>query len=133
MLEGRVRGVSHFGGRAPRIFGVFFLLQGWRAAGDDDRFALLLRALALPRVRQTDSFDWDTNPHTPRLYFKPAAPLHLPRHNDLLGLHRLNVGMEKYYGAHPLSPGDPWRLSYSVGTLGVRMCITERLEEDVGE
>ena len=20
---------------------------------------------------------------------------------------------------HPLSPGDPWRLSYSVGTLGV--------------
>ena len=34
---------------------------------------------------------------------------------------------------HPLSPGDPWRLSYSVGTLGVRMCITERLEEDVVE
>ena len=29
---------------------------------------------------------WDTNPHTPRLYFKPAPPLHLPRHNDLQGL-----------------------------------------------
>ena len=28
---------------------------------------------------------WDTNPHTPRLYFKSAPPLHLPRHNDLLG------------------------------------------------
>ena len=28
---------------------------------------------------------WDTNPHTPRLYFKPAPPLHLPRHNDLQG------------------------------------------------
>ena len=25
--------------------------------------------------RQTDSFNWDTNPHTPRLYFKPAPPL----------------------------------------------------------
>ena len=48
---------------------------------------------------QTDSFDWDTNPHTPRLYFKPAPPLHLPRHNDLLGLHRLNMGMEKYYAS----------------------------------
>ena len=22
------------------------------------------------RNRQTDSFNWDTNPHTPRLYFK---------------------------------------------------------------
>ena len=42
---------------------------------------------------------WDTNPHTPRLYFKPAPPLHLPRHNDLLGLHRLNMGMEKYYAS----------------------------------
>ena len=30
-------------------------------------------------------FDWDTNPHIPRLYSKPAPPLHLPRHND--GLH----------------------------------------------
>ena len=30
--------------------------------------------------RQTDSFDWDTNPHTPRLYCKPAPPLLLPRH-----------------------------------------------------
>ena len=39
------------------------------------------------RSRQTDSFNWDTNPHTPRLYFKSAPPLHLPRHNDLLGLH----------------------------------------------
>ena len=29
--------------------------------------------------RQTDSFNWDTNPHTPRLYFKSAPPLHLPR------------------------------------------------------
>ena len=46
--------------------------------------------------RQTDSFIWDTNPHTPRLYFKPAPPLHLPRHNDLLGLHRLIAGMERY-------------------------------------
>ena len=45
--------------------------------------------------RQTDSFDWDTNPHTPRLYCKPAPPLLLPRHNDLLGLHRLITGMEK--------------------------------------
>ena len=44
---------------------------------------------------QTDSFNWDTNPHTPRLYFKSAPPLHLPRHNDLLGLHRLITGMEK--------------------------------------
>ena len=23
------------------------------------------------RVRQTDSFNWDTNPHPPRLYCKP--------------------------------------------------------------
>ena len=23
--------------------------------------------------RQTDSFNWDTNPHTPRLYFKSVA------------------------------------------------------------
>ena len=45
--------------------------------------------------RQTDSFDWDTNPHTPRLYCKPAPPLLLPRHTDLLGLHRLITGMEK--------------------------------------
>ena len=45
--------------------------------------------------RQTDSLNWDTNPHTPRLYCKPAPPLHLPRHNDLLGLHRLITGMEK--------------------------------------
>ena len=42
---------------------------------------------------------WDTNPHTPRLYFKPAPPLHLPRHNDLLGLHRLITGMEMYYAS----------------------------------
>ena len=36
---------------------------------------------------------------TPRLYYKPAPPLRLPRHNDLLGLHRLNMGMEKYYAS----------------------------------
>ena len=42
---------------------------------------------------------WDTNPHTPRLYFKSAPPLHLPRHNDLLGLHRLITGMEMYYAS----------------------------------
>ena len=35
--------------------------------------------------RQTDSFDWDTNPHTPRLYYKPAPPLRLQRHNKILG------------------------------------------------
>ena len=29
--------------------------------------------------RQT-VLDWDTNPHTPRLYLKPAPPLRLPRH-----------------------------------------------------
>ena len=45
--------------------------------------------------RQTDSFNWDTNPHTPRLYFKPAPPLHLPRYSDLQGLHQLTMGMEK--------------------------------------
>ena len=61
---------------------------------------------------------WDTNPHTPRLYFKPAPPLHLPRRTDLLGLHRLIAGMESTT-PHPLSPVDPWRLSYIVGTLGV--------------
>ena len=37
--------------------------------------------------RRTDSFNWDTNPLPPRLYCKPAPPLPLPRHNDLLGLH----------------------------------------------
>ena len=49
---------------------------------------------------------WDTNPHTPRLYFKPAPPLHLPRHNDLLGLHRLIAGMERY-NASPAEPRRP--------------------------
>ena len=50
-------------------------------------------AFSFSHPGQTDSFDWDTNPHTPRLYFKPAPPLHLPRHNDLLGSHRLNIGV----------------------------------------
>ena len=27
-------------------------------------------------------FNWDTNPHTPRLYCKPAPPLLLPRLGD---------------------------------------------------
>ena len=54
--------------------------------------------------RRTDRqtvLDWDANPHTPRLYFKPAPPLHHAlhpptRHNDfILGLHRLITGMEK--------------------------------------
>ena len=80
--------------------------------------------------RQTDSFNWDTTPHTPRLYCKPAPPLRLPRHNDLLGLHRLITGMEKVHSASPAEPRRPVApLSCSVGTLGVRMCITERLEE----
>ena len=48
--------------------------------------------------RQTDSFDWDTNPHTPRLYCKPAPPLHLPRHDDLLGLHRSSAVITGVYG-----------------------------------
>ena len=38
--------------------------------------------------------DW-----SPRLYFKPAPPLRLPRRNDLLGLHRLIAGMEMYYAS----------------------------------
>ena len=49
--------------------------------------------------RQTDSFNWDTTPHPPRLYFKPAPPLRHPCHNDLLGLHRLIAGMEMYYAS----------------------------------
>ena len=59
----------------------------------------------------------------------------LPRHNDFLPWDYIGSsrGMEMYDRPHPLSPGDPWRLSCSVGTLGVRMCITERLEVDVGE
>ena len=91
-------------------------------------------------TRQTDRqtvLIWDTNPHTPRLYFKPAPPLRLPRHNDLLGLHLLIAGMEMYYAspAEPRRPVAPlvFGLSCSVGTLGVRMCITERLEVDVDE
>ena len=55
---------------------------------------------SLKTDRQT-VLDWDTNPHPPRLYFKPAPPLRLPRHNDLLGLHRLITGMENV----------PWGLS----------------------
>ena len=87
--------------------------------------------------RQTDSFDWDTNPHTPRLYYKPAPPLRLPRHNDLLGLHRHIMGMETYYASpsesrRPVAPlvkcGDSW-----CSDVYHWMCITERLEEDVGE
>ena len=67
--------------------------------------------------RQTDSFNWDTNPHPPRLYFKPAPPLRHPRHNDLLGLHRLIAGMEMYYASPaesrlPVAPlvkcGESW-------------------------
>ena len=65
--------------------------------------------------RQTDSFNWDTNPHTPRLYCKPTPPLPLPRHNDLLGLHIGSSRVwKKYYASHPLSPGDLLRLSCSV-------------------
>ena len=46
--------------------------------------------------RQTVLIGTRTPPHTPTLYCKqPAPPLHLPRHNDLLGLHRLITGMKK--------------------------------------
>ena len=69
-------------------------------------------------IRQTDSFNWDTNPHTPRLYFKSAPPLHLPRHNDLLGLHRLITGMEMYYASPVCLDQD------AVGeTLSVSVCL----------
>ena len=49
--------------------------------------------------RQTDSFRLGHEPPPPRLYFKPAPPLRHPRHNDLLGLHRLIAGMEMYYAS----------------------------------
>ena len=62
--------------------------------------------------RQTDSFNWDTNPHTPRLYFKPAPPLHLPRYTDLQGLHQLIMDVEKYYASPAGSRRRPrvWHL-----------------------
>ena len=49
--------------------------------------------------RETHSFRLGHEPTPPRLYFKPAPPLRHPRHNDLLGLHRLIAGMEMYYAS----------------------------------
>ena len=46
--------------------------------------------------RQTDSFNWDTNPPPPRLYFKPAPP-HLSLLLDgrwLLSLREIKAGEE---------------------------------------
>ena len=68
--------------------------------------------------RQTDSFNWDTNPHTPRLYFKPAPPLHLPRYSDLQGLHQLIMDVEKYYA----SPAGSRRLMAPPVKCGESRC-----------
>ena len=70
------------------------------------------------RDRQTDSFNWDTNPHTPRLYFKPAPPLHLPRYTDLQGLHQLIMDVEKYYA----SPAGSRRLMAPPVKCGESRC-----------
>ena len=77
------------------------------------------------RHRQTDSFNWDTNPRTPRLYFKPAPPLRLPRLTltcwDYIGS---SGGMEEYNASpaesrlpfaplvttHPTYPQKVWKV-----------------------
>ena len=78
---------------------------------------MLTRYEYLTSVTDRQFLIWDTNPHTPRLYFKPAPPLRHPRHNDLLGLHRLIAGMEMYYASPaesrlPVAPlvkcGESW-------------------------
>ena len=62
------------------------------------RFTQISLPVCVLSDRQT-VFNWDTNPHTPRLYFKSALPLRLPRHNDLLGLHR-----STHWSAHSSIP-----------------------------
>ena len=80
--------------------------------------------------RQT-VLDWDTNPHTPRLYFKPAPPLRLPRHNDLLGLHRLIMGMEKY-NASPAEPRHTTREAPSnLANKGAKEVLHEKGAKEV--
>ena len=96
-----------------------------------------------PSHRQTKTVLIGTrtlDPHTPDsikiVYFKPAPPLHHPRHNDLLGLHRLIMGMEKYDASPAESPrlkayqsarrsGKP--CPWGVLVFGSDKCITARL------
>ena len=79
------------------------------------------RVTSAPQItsdRQTDSFNWDTNPHTPRLYFKPAPPLHHPRYTVLQGLHQLIMDVEKYYA----SPAGSRRLMAPPVMCGESRC-----------
>ena len=85
------------------------------------------------RDRQTDSFKLGHEPTHPPTLFQAGSASASPTSQRLTGITSAHHGYGKSTTPHPLSPGDPLRLSYSVGTLGVRMCITERLEKDVLE
>ena len=73
--------------------------------------------------RQTDSFNWDTNPHPPRLYFKSAPPLHLPRHKHSTQEPRLSHSAITI--VHPGSMRPSVLLTI---TLAVRICTASAAE-----
>ena len=84
------------------------------------------------QITQTDSFDLGHEPTHPPTLFQVGSASASPTSQRLTGITSAHHGYGKSTTPHPLSPGDPLRLSCSVGTLGVWMCITERLEVDVG-
>ena len=85
--------------------------------------------------RQT-VFSWDMSPHTPPLYLKPAPPLHLPRHNDLLRLPgTLPMSVEMYRTRHYASPAETVqatrRASRAVWGVLVFGCVPPRARSEV--